>query len=165
MKKLMVAVALVCAAAIAEAGSVKWTAVDIDSPDSGFAYLFNSADVGYADIDTIIAAIAGGSFDSTYAGNAAYSLDFADGEISQLNAITGISGSTTLWMVALDDESDPTKAFVGEEITMTVGSSGTKTFEWAYADNTSDWTAVPEPTSGLLMLLGMAGLALRRKRA
>ena len=27
------------------------------------------------------------------------------------------------------------------------------------------WTAVPEPTSGLLMLLGMAGLALRRRRA
>ena len=29
----------------------------------------------------------------------------------------------------------------------------------------SNWQAVPEPTSGLLMLLGMAGLALRRKRA
>ncbi|MBR3923740.1 MAG: PEP-CTERM sorting domain-containing protein [Kiritimatiellae bacterium] len=30
------------------------------------------------------------------------------------------------------------------------------------------WTevsAAPEPTSGLLLLLGMAGLALRRKRA
>ena len=27
------------------------------------------------------------------------------------------------------------------------------------------WQSVPEPTSGLLMLLGMAGLALRRKRA
>ena len=27
------------------------------------------------------------------------------------------------------------------------------------------YTAVPEPTSGLLMLLGMAGLAIRRKRA
>lgn len=27
------------------------------------------------------------------------------------------------------------------------------------------WAAVPEPTSGLLMLLGMAGLALRRRRA
>ena len=26
------------------------------------------------------------------------------------------------------------------------------------------WTPVPEPTSGLLMLLGMAGLALKRKR-
>lgn len=29
----------------------------------------------------------------------------------------------------------------------------------------ANWQAVPEPTSGLLMLLGMAGLALRRKRA
>ena len=29
----------------------------------------------------------------------------------------------------------------------------------------SNWVAVPEPTSGLLMLLGMAGLALRRRRA
>ena len=30
---------------------------------------------------------------------------------------------------------------------------------------TGGWAAAPEPTSGLLMLLGMAGLALRRKRA
>ena len=27
------------------------------------------------------------------------------------------------------------------------------------------YTAVPEPTSGLLMLVGLAGLALRRRRA
>ena len=36
------------------------------------------------------------------------------------------------------------------------GSSGT---------SLGGWQSVPEPTSGLLMLLGMAGLALRRKRA
>jgi len=30
---------------------------------------------------------------------------------------------------------------------------------------TTGWMAVPEPTSGLLLLLGVAGLALRRKRA
>ena len=37
-----------------------------------------------------------------------------------------------------------------------------------YATNGAGWyqaAAVPEPTSGLLMLLGMAGLALRRRRA
>lgn len=37
------------------------------------------------------------------------------------------------------------------------GTSGTST-AWSTA-------AVPEPTSGMLMLLGMAGLALKRKRA
>ncbi len=31
--------------------------------------------------------------------------------------------------------------------------------------NASNWQSVPEPTSGLLLLLGMAGLALKRKRA
>lgn len=33
------------------------------------------------------------------------------------------------------------------------------------AFTSTGWTAAPEPTSGLLMLLGMAGLALRRRRA
>jgi len=31
--------------------------------------------------------------------------------------------------------------------------------------NVGAWVATPEPTSGLLLLLGMAGLALKRKRA
>ena len=37
----------------------------------------------------------------------------------------------------------------------------------SYTQNASNWAGsdVPEPTSGLLMLLGMAGLALRRRRA
>lgn len=35
--------------------------------------------------------------------------------------------------------------------------------ETAYGS--AGWYAVPEPTSGLLMLVGLAGLALRRKRA
>jgi len=44
---------------------------------------------------------------------------------------------------------------------------GFGTSEFADPANTAltGWTAVPEPTSGLLVLLGMAGLALRRKRA
>ena len=42
------------------------------------------------------------------------------------------------------------------------------TFTFTTAGTSSapnNFTAVPEPTSGLLMLLGMAGLALRRRRA
>ncbi len=44
-------------------------------------------------------------------------------------------------------------------------SLGTHISMTASAASSATWTAVPEPTSGLLMLLGMAGLALRRRRA
>ena len=54
-------------------------------------------------------------------------------------------------------------------------NGGSETFAWAagtyggLADTPTEgkWSvaAVPEPTSGLLLLLGMAGLALKRKRA
>ena len=45
-------------------------------------------------------------------------------------------------------------ALPGNELDMTYG-----------AFSSSGWTAVPEPTSGLLMLVGLGALALRRKRA
>lgn len=39
------------------------------------------------------------------------------------------------------------------------------TFEIEGSDSPTTFAAVPEPTSGLLLLLGVAGLALKRKRA
>lgn len=66
----------------------------------------------------------------------------------------------------------------GDHFVLRTGTSGT-TYDADLSDNVamfvnsnaieaSDWTtysSVPEPTSGLLLLLGMAGLALKRKRA
>jgi hypothetical protein len=42
---------------------------------------------------------------------------------------------------------------------------GDNLYSGAFDFASSAYTAVPEPTSGLLLLLGMAGLALRRKQA
>ena len=50
----------------------------------------------------------------------------------------------------------------------TAAADGTLTIDLSRsAGNAGDWTqgAVPEPTSGLLILLGVAGLALKRKKA
>ena len=42
---------------------------------------------------------------------------------------------------------------------------GAFTFNAASFANSGTIASVPEPTSGLLMLVGLAGLALRRRRA
>ena len=52
-----------------------------------------------------------------------------------------------------------------EEVDGEMKAFGTNQFADGANTALTGWTAVPEPTSGLLVLLGMAGLALRRKRA
>ena len=56
--------------------------------------------------------------------------------------------------------------------TSTAQATSTPSVSWFAANHTTGeginangWAAAPEPTSGLLLLLGMAGLALKRKRA
>ena len=46
-----------------------------------------------------------------------------------------------------------------------VSASSKLDFQAADGYSAAGWYAVPEPTSGLLLLIGMAGLALKRKRA
>ena len=60
---------------------------------------------------------------------------------------------------ATGNELDPTYTFSG----ITMNTWNNTTSQWNFA--TANYQTVPEPTSGLLMLLGMAGLALRRRRA
>ena len=64
--------------------------------------------------------------------------------------------------------------FKSSPFTITAANnSGAETFTWAngtYGGLSATpaegkWSVVPEPTSGLLLLLGVAGLALKRKRA
>ena len=74
-------------------------------------------------------------------------------------AVLYIEGDNYMGNVAtytLDSDMDASVGGLATTVFGNVGSSTTST-AWSTA-------AVPEPTSGLLMLLGMAGLALKRKR-
>lgn len=83
----------------------------------------------------------GGTYKPTYYFEATYTT--ADGVYTYAGTAQATSAINTL----------PSSA-------ITVTADFTKTGSWTYTAN-----PVPEPTSGLLLLLGVAGFALRRRRA
>ena len=110
----------------------------------------------------------GGVFGFTYNGDSDASSQVKNGDVFGVMYQDKDGALSHIFYV--DDEGNK-----GADITTTYTVSGlvddtTKadTFSFTTAGTTSapnNFTAVPEPTSGLLLLLGMAGLALKRKRA
>ena len=191
MKKLMIALAAVAVAAVTQAASIDWAIANngwvLDSgskPASGFTvYLINGATA----LDTIAAAInsSTGAFDDDQSwvfGSAA--TDNTKGRVSLLTTTTdkltrGAEYNFSVLMIDAAAEGGP-KYMVSATFAQNAYLAGTDeqlgiSFDGSYTganaltynatSAANGWAAVPEPTSGFLMLLGMAGLALRRKRA
>ena len=158
---------------------------------SGTLYLFSGN--GQSDLLTgYVAAIAADSSSGiTYlTGASGYVGSATIGASSTKFGSTTVPGATvTSGRVVWDETtSDATRSYfqvfvdgdniyLSDTMSQTVSSTGNTNFNFANSESrtalkqASDgytgggWYAVPEPTSGLLLLVGMAGLALRRKRA
>ena len=170
MKKLMMVAAIVCAAAFAQAATVDWNA-------SGTFFDWNN----FAALEGTITFFEASNLNSPLS-NSPFSLD-ENGEFA--GVVTGTD--QTEWIARLtisnfDGGGSYYKdfAFYMDSITH-AGSPDAATYLSGLSDTVSTafdgidlmatpasqgfTAAVPEPTSGLLLILGMAGLALRRKRA
>ena len=192
MKKLMIACAVVAMAAVAQAASINWTISNVYSPadttakvaaNSMSAWLFvtaNSTDVTTGIPVTTLAAVQtvldSGDLTGLSSLAAAHAINTSEGSIGGATGLQGFSsGSLTAFAVVVDSSDLATAnnyfiASSGAEKTATFTSStGIKTLAFGsqatITQAAGGWTAVPEPTSGLLLLLGMAGLALKRKVA
>ena len=191
MKKLMTLFAAVAIAAVSHAASINWTITNVYSPSdttakvaagSMSAWLFvtaNSTDVSGIPVTTLTAVqsvLESKDLSGLATLAAAHATSTSDGSIGGATGLTGFSSGSLSAFALLIDSTDLGTANnyylvnAGADKTVSFTSStGTKVLAFgtqATATQTAGaWTAVPEPTSGLLMLLGLAGLALKRKVA
>ena len=175
MKKLIIALMAMAMAVVANAAQVKWTVGNVYVPDTTtkaenyLVYFVSSADYSYANATADL-----------IDGDAAFVTTY--GQASALTSSTGMASATitseagnsetwTGYLVVFNAATvaDATLAYITVEGTKTTGATG-QAANLAFTSNAAsqsaaNWHAVPEPTSGLLMLVGLAGLALRRRCA
>ena len=173
-----------------EVGGIQTTG-DFDNPDgtesyaAGYSvYLFNNATLSRATMAGYLAEAASGETDWSTALSSSSMWHFVGDDTyggGSKNGLSADNGTFTGYMVILDAATvaDATYAFITDTYSAADNSMHViafNTFDYENYVNAldystagqagSNWTAVaPEPTSGLLLLLGMAGLALRRRRA
>ena len=190
MKKLMILATATIVAVAAQAATIKWQTGAIKLPGEGGAQ--TGAAMTSSNVNryyfALTDAIAGDVFANYATWNATenkYDFD-STGSISSAALTKGnatftdptsySNGDTAYAAVILwrdtngDGKMNVGDYYLAKQDQYTLESDTGKTV--ALGMNSMTWTAivaptppVPEPTSGILMLLGMAGLALRRKRA
>ncbi len=178
MKKLIMLAAVAALAFAGQAASVSW---NITYAGQGATWAGNGATVmafagsDYAAIVKLVTETGSDTLKADLMTKAIGSSTFKNnrGNAALPSAIQTESAPTTMfWMIFSEGSWDSGKAVTWTAATDVSGSF----YEPPAAGTTLGLTAtnfansgtiagVPEPTSGLLMLVGLAGLALRRKRA
>ena len=191
MKKLMMIVSSMAVACTVQAASMVWGFSSSDITDINGEYMGDATTgIAYLYLGTVTASE--NAFDlsgATYVTQGGQNADFSFGASEPVDnaAVSSTDAGQAYTLILVEDNGKSLSSYEGNYILVTrTSSEGTDPMSgatWAqFTDSTtygpSDWqtmtagssptpdpSGVPEPTSGLLMLVGLAGLALRRRRA
>ncbi len=151
MKKLVIMMGAIAVAFVTNAASFKWQAAQI--------YGANGTSTYSGDVTLYCTQVSGWSQTVQAAAGAVKAADtefasdsFSAGNYYDFYFVIEDGGS------AFTSGSVQVAAQKSDVVTINFGTQKTAT------QNASNWAPVPEPTSALLMVLGVAGLALRRRR-
>ncbi len=186
MKKIITIALTLALAGATQAGAINWSVLNIQASPSTTdksaatycGYLFTGTDYTAATQYLLEGTLDLEAFKNAAVGTKTSTYVPASSMLNIVGSPSGsfVSESVSAFVVIVDAASvDTAKNFLvakvngngSEYISQTFGETGNKMYAFgAQASNTA-WqaVAVPEPTSGLMLLIGVAGLALRRRRA
>ena len=151
MKKLVILATVALVAACSQAASFKWSASGVQNfagtgAYSGTATLY--AIIGGVDTVVDTQTMSGGAI-------AAASSVFSNDAL--------VAGTTYNFYYTMEDDAGNT--FTSATKSSKAQATATPVIGFLATGSWTPGSSIPEPTSGLLVLLGVAGLALRRRRA
>ena len=173
MKKLMMAAAIVCAAAFAQAASVDWTTTggvydwnNFMAPEGTITF-FEASDLTTPLSNSPFTLDGDGAFNGTVTGT-----DQTD-RVARIT-INNFDGGGSYYkdyaftMDTVTHAGSPDAATYLTALNAEIGGAFSDTLDLMASPASQGYSPaspIPEPTSGLLLLLGVAGLALKRKVA
>lgn len=174
MKKIMMVLAVVATAIGLQAAQVTWKLTTGATYGGMNVYAFTGSDITSASIAALLGSDDSTVWASTFAGKSSVTATTGNRGMAQSTSADVVANDNLVFVILNGAVAEGTDYYVLNSTTIpaaniytppTTPTTLSLTASTLGVASSGTFASVPEPTSGLMLLLGMAGLALKRKKA